>query len=286
MILKPLICEAVASYFETDSWKELMAQMARGKEVRHAHIYADSILHPGPLMKVVAGYFEAKGLPLQRKVYLLPPSSVYGMTDIYNIHPRQDMGHFELIMRYNQDQVLAPMPVEATPAGKIVEVWDEKYMATVYARYDFKTKLTAEEEKDLVAYFNSAAWKMQYNFILSAPNRHIHSLVETSIHPEIIQEFAIKAMEARGWEMSRVCSIVYVIKGCDLGKITFLLKKPEIMIELEWDFNPDVSIRTGSEPLVGMTTVEDLNAAMSGLNYTSLDEDAVQTIINILKDRS
>jgi hypothetical protein len=275
-----MVCQAVVDYFKSESWQELMTQMARGKEVRHAHIYAESILHPGPLMKVIAGYFESQGLPLQRKIYLLPPGSVHGMSDIYNIHPRPDMGHFELIMRYSPHQVLAPMPLETTSAGKVVEVWDEKYMETVYARYNFKTRLTPQDEKDLVAYFNSAEWKMQYNFMLSAPNRHTHSLVETSIHPEILQEYAIKAMEARGWEVTRACSIVYVVKGFDIGKITFLLKKPEIMIELEWDFNPDVSIRSGSEPMVGMTTAEDLDAAMCGLDYIKLDDDAVQAIVS------
>jgi len=45
MILPALICDAVVNYFESDRWQELVRQMKRGKEVRHAHAYAsDSLL--------------------------------------------------------------------------------------------------------------------------------------------------------------------------------------------------------------------------------------------------
>ena len=221
-----------------------MRQMARGKEVRHAHAYADSILHPEPLLRIVEEYFKAHGLPLQRKIYLLPPANIHGMTDIYNIHPKQDWGHCELILRYSQDQILAPM---TTQASKSVEVWDDAFMEKHYAQYDFKTKLTSQDEKDIIAYFDSPEWKLQYNFMLGGTNRHAHALVETSIHPEIIQEFAIKAIESRGWEVSKSVSVVYGNRGFNFGKITTLLSKPEIMLELEWAYNPKVSIRPGHE---------------------------------------
>ena len=171
MILRPLICNAVVNYFESEDWKELMKQMARGKEVRHAHIYADSILHPEPLLKIVEEYFKAHGLPLQRKIYLLTPGGIHGMTDIYNIHPRQDMGHCELILRYSEDQILAPMAAGATRAGKTVEVWDDEFMEKFYANYNFKTKLTSQDEKAIIAYFDSSEWKLQHNFMLGGTIR-------------------------------------------------------------------------------------------------------------------
>ena len=286
MILRSLLCDAVVSYFESEDWNELMRQMARGKEVRHAHIYADSILHPEPMLKIVEEYFKSRGLPLQRKVYLLTPGGTHAMTDIYNIHPRQDWGHCELIFRYSEDQILAPMSAGATRAGKTVEVWDEQYMEKFYKKYDFKTKLTSQDEKDILAYFDSPEWKLQYNFMLGGTNRHAHSLVETSIHPEIIQEFAIKALENRGWEVSKSVSILYGWKGGEFGKLTILLKKPEIMLELEWDFNPNVSIKSGSEPMILKTTLETLNDAMSGCDYIRLDEAAVKEIVDRLKAKA
>jgi hypothetical protein len=286
MILRSLICDEVVKYFESADWKELMKNMARGKEVRHAHIYADSILHPEPLLKIVEEYFKAHGLPLQRKIYLIPPARTHGMADIYNIHPGQDMGHCELILRYSKDQVLAPMASAATRTGRSVEVWDDEYMKKHYAKYNFRTKLTSQDEKDLVAYFDSAEWRLLYNFMLGGTNRHAHSLVETSIHPEIIQEFAIKAIETKKWEVSKSVSIVYGMRGFDFGKITILLKKPEVMLELEWDYNPNVSIKPGAGPLIDVTTIADLVACMSGCNYIELDEEAVQEIVERLRAKA
>jgi hypothetical protein len=127
---------------------------------------------------------------------------------------------------------------------------------------------------------------MQYNFMLEGTNRHAHSLVETSIHPEIIQEFAIKAIETKGWEVSKSVSIVYGMRNFDFGKLTILVKKPEIMLELEWDYNPNVSIRAGAEPLIIVQTQETLTDCMSGLNYIKLDEPAVQEIIGRLKAKA
>lgn len=283
VILRNLICDAVVKYFESEDWKELMRQMARGKEVRHAHIYADSILHPEPFLKIIEEYFKAHGLPLQRLIYLLNPAGTHGMTDIYNIHPKQDWGHCELILRYSEDQILAPMTVRGTQAKRTVEVWDDEYMEKFYARYNFKTTLTNQNEKDIIAYFDSPEWKLQYNFMLGRSNRHAHSLVETSIHPEIIQEFELKAISAMGWEVSKSVSVAFGLKGGEFGKITTLLKKPEIMLELEWSYNPNVSIRSGAELMIHQYTKETLAAAMSGCDYIKLDEMAVKEIVERLQ---
>jgi len=286
MILRSLICDAVVSYFESDDWKELVKNMARGKEVRHAHIYADSILHPEPLLKIVEEYFKARGLPLQRKIYLLTPGAIHGMTDIYNIHPKPDWGHCELILRYSKDYVLAPMVAGATRTGKSVEVWDDEYMERHYAKYNFKTKLTSEEEKDLIGYFNSPEWELQYIFMMAGSNRHTHSLVETSIHPELLNEYGVKAVEAKGFEVTKAVSIVYGLRNFDVGKITYLLRKPEVMFELEWDYNPNVSIRSGAQPLHHVTTLDTLKEAMSGCDYIRLDEEAVGKIIERLRAKA
>ena len=286
MILRNLMCDAVVNYFNSEDWNELMQQMGRGAEVRHAHVYADSILHPEPLLKIVDEYFKAHGLPLQRKTYLLTPGGMHGMTDIYNIHPKQDWGHCELIFRYSKDQIMTPMAARATREGKTVEVWDDAYMEKFYTKYNFKTTLTGQDEKDILSYFDSPAWKLHYNYMLGGTNRHAHALVETSIHPEIIQEFAIKVLENRGWSVSKSVSIVYGWKGGEFGKITILLKKPEIMLELEWDYNPNVSLRVGSEPMILDTTLETLNSAMSGCDYIKLDEMAVKEIVERLQAKA
>ena len=280
MILRSLICDAVVNFFESESWQELIRQMRRGKEVRHAHAYAESILHPEPLLKVVEEYFRAQGLPLQRKIYLLPPANVFGVTDIYNIHPHPDWGHCELIMRYNPDRILSPR------TGKSVEVWDDTYMERHYAKFNFKRAVTKQEEKDLRAYFHSAEWKWQSNFMLGGNNRHAHSLVETSIHPEVAQKYLVESLEGRGWEVTKSVSVVYNNKGMDFGKITTLLRKPEIMLELEWEFNAGVSIKPGAEPMILKTTLEDLHNCMAGLDYICLDDSAIDEIVERLKAKT
>jgi hypothetical protein len=283
MILRSVMCDAVVSYFESYDWKELVKNMARGKEVRHAHVYADSILHPEPLLRIVEEYFKAHGLPLQRGIYLLTPGPTHGMTDIYNIHPKPDWGHCELILRYSQDHILAPMTARGTRTGRTVDVWDDAFMENHYAKYNFKSKLTAEEEKALIGYFNSPEWEMQYLFMKGGTNRHTHSLVETSIHPELLNEYGVKAMEAKGFEVTKAVSVVYNIRNFDVGKITYLLKKPEVMFELEWDYNPNIIIRPGAEPMVHTTTLETLYEAMEGCDYIRLDEAAVQEVIQRIK---
>jgi hypothetical protein len=276
----------VVNYFESETWQELMKNMARGKEVRHAHIWVDSILHPEPLLNIVEEYFKAHGLPLQRKIYLLTLMAVHGMTVIYNIHPKPDWGHCEVIMRYSKDHVLAPMAAGGSQTGKSVEVWDDEYMERHYAKYNFKAKPTSEEEKALTSYFNSPEWELQYIFMMGGSNRHTHSVVETSIHPELLKEYGVKAMEAKGFEVTKAASIVYNMRNFDVGKVYYLLRKPEVMFELDWDYNPNVTIRPGAQPLIQITTLETLDEAMSGCDYVRLDNQAVQEIIERLKAKA
>jgi hypothetical protein len=208
------------------------------------------------------------------------------MTDIYNIHPKADWGHCELILRYNEDEILAPMAAGATREGKSVEVWDDQYMENLYKKYNFKTKLTSEEEKDLINYFNSPEWELQFIFMMSGANRHAHSLVETSIHPELLNEYGVKAMEAKGWEVTKAVSVAFGLRNTDFGKITYLLKKPEVMFELEWDYNPNLTIRSAAEPMMHVTTKETLAEAMSGCNYIWLDEQAVEEILSSISRKA
>ena len=178
------------------------------------------------------------------------------------------------------------MGAGATRSGKTVEVWDDEFMEKHYAKYNFKTKLTSEEEKDLIGYFNSPEWELQFIFMMGGSNRHTHSLVETSIHPELLNEYGVKAMEAKGFEVTKAVSVVYSTKNFDVGKITYLLRQPEVMFELEWDYNPNVTIRSGAEPMVHTTTLETLHEAMEGCNYIRLDEEAVAEIVKRLKAKA
>ena len=139
---------------------------------------------------------------------------------------------------------------------------------------------------DLIAYFNSPAWKAPLLYLTWGSAMHFHAVVETSIHPDIILEYGIKALEAQQWELSRSFTWAIPMKGFDLATVKFLIKKPEVCPEIECYFNPDVSIVPGAESVRGKQStsdMEDITRAMVDLEYIELDEEAVKEIVEALK---
>jgi hypothetical protein len=45
----------------------------------------------------------------------------------------------------------------------------------------------------------------------------------------------------------------------DIGKLVYLLTKPQIVVELEWHFNPEVTIKAASIPYFRLATSSRLN---------------------------
>src|SRR5438132_8943195 len=131
-MLKPLVLEKFIEYFKSDQWVTLARLLDRGKEVIHAHLYVESILHPLDVAAVLEKYFSNRGLPLQRAIKIL--SQGRGITNIYNIHPRLDMAHFEFVLNFNEDVVLEPAKRRA---GNL-ESWDTEYMKRYYAQFSFR----------------------------------------------------------------------------------------------------------------------------------------------------
>ncbi len=275
MILRKVVREQILAYFESTAWTDALQIMARGRQdVLHAHIYTDSILHPRSMQRVVETYFEAKGQRCERKVKIL--SHGKGYTNVYYIQP-PGMCHFEVFLRFNPDVVIEPMDVAAARGGKAFDYWDPAFMAAYYEKFPFKA-MGAAEEKRVEDYFASDSWKRIYSVMMYDNERAIHShcMVETSLHPEKILPIGRRAIEARGWEIDRAVSIVFGVNGLDQGKITYLVKRPELVLELEWEFNKDVVIKPAVVPIARITTTDMVDHDIEGVPYLELDSDDIR----------
>lgn len=278
MILKKLVTEKVIEYFKSEHWKQVDQVLAKGEDVYHAHIYADSILAPPPVARIIKSYFDIRGYPLQRKILIIPNGR--DVADLYGIHPK-GCAHFELFLQYSDQVVLEPA-ADPFRGKKNVEWWDKKFMEEYYKQFRFR-EFGSLEEKQVVSYFKSKEWEMSYLIMAAGRNLHSHTLVKTGIHPEILLKYGVAAIEAKGWKVERATSIVFGMKGLDRGKVTYLLRQPEMILELEWDFDPNTVIEPGPMPIYRIYDEDLLLKDTAHCNYFVLDQSQVNEIINALR---
>lgn len=277
-MFKKIVIENVVRYFHSDQWNRLEEILERGREVRHLHIYAESALHPHDMAKIVQGYFAKKGFTLQRKIGFLGHGK--GVTNVYYIHPRIDMAHFELFLHYNPDIVIEPADASKTRGGENLEFWDDQFMEKYYLQFSFHNP-TKEEEKIIANYFKSAHWEQSYDF-MTDNGIHCHVPVKTSIYPEILLDIGKKVIEEKGWKVSKADSVVYSMKGYDQGKITYLLSSPEIVLELDWEFDSSAIIEPRNQSLILTMTEDTFLKSMQGVQYYRLGNNEIQQIIDLI----
>lgn len=285
MILRKLIREQIAGYFESSDWEGALDVMRRGRhDVLHAHVYTDSILHPHAIRRVVEAYFAAKKIPMERKIKLL--SHGRGYLNVYYIQPA-GMCHFEVFPRFTVDTVLEPMAAANARGGRSFEYWDVAFMQNYYKQFSF-ARMGAAEEKEARAYFASEAWERLYAVMYYENERsvHSHAIVETSLHPEELLPLGRAAIQARGWDVDRGISVVFNVNGHDQGKLTYLVRKPEIVLELEWVHNPAVTIRPAVVPIARVTTTDMVERDMAGVPYIELNDDDIAWLTRRFADRA
>ena len=274
MMLRNVIRNEIDKYFRSDHWTGSLDTMRRGRnDVLHAHIYCDSSLSPESVRNLISEYFSAKQIRLERKIGML--SHGKGLANIYYIQP-EGMCHFEVFLRYNPDIVLEPMPLSAARGGSQFDFWDRDFMQKYYTNFEFRKM--SDNEKNLVrSYFQSQDWKQLYGVMAYENERsvHCHCIVETSLHPEDILPIGKAALEARGWDVDRGVSVVFGVNGHDQGKITYLLRRPEIVLELEWEHNPDVIIEPAAKSMARITTTDMVRRDLEGVDYISLNADDI-----------
>jgi hypothetical protein len=112
---------------------------------------------------------------------------------------------------------------------------------------------------------------------------HTHALCETCLHPEQLMPLIEEHWARRGWLLSKSVSVVFNSYGLDIGKLVFLLKKPEIVVELEWHFNPEVTIRPASTPFFRIATAASLSGILRSRQFVSFGPDTTERVLDRLR---
>ena len=271
----------IAGYFKSPQWEELLRVLKKDDEpVYHIHIYVDTNLNPWCVKQLLLSYFEKMGHPVSRKIEIFTSGQILGSGTIHGVEP-EGMTHFDMIFRHSDDLPIKP----TTNRPSNVEYWGEKYMNEFHAQYPFKTALTAEEKKEVEAYFESDAWLKYCELNESEPVVHIHGNVETSVHPLIIREYALAAMAKRGWEIGFSAPVAFQMRGQMHGKVVFGGEKPEKMFDIAWGYNPAVTLipstkywLTTEDPTYDARTMRELPVLLQMNDYKILSLEEMEEI--------
>lgn len=234
--------KAISEYFKAPQWVNFLDAISVGDSVRHAHIYIDSCLSPEGLGEIAEAYLEKKGIPIQRGLKYLPITP--DMLNVYNIMPK-GMCHFEFFLRYNPDVIIAPMPEKYSREHKNASTWDDAFMMEHYKQYKFR-EITPEVEKDIHDYFWGDDFRYCFRMMIDEYRGliHSHGLIETSFNPEQLIPYAVESFKEMNVEVQKAVSVVFCCAGKDTPKMVFLLGSPEVSVEIEWHYNPNVTIKT------------------------------------------
>lgn len=277
MVLKRVVREQIVEFFKGDEWSQIMSVMGRGhKECLHSHVYLDSIIHPSSFLDVAHLYFEKLGLKMGRTVPTITISP--GNAVLYYLQPGE-LNHFEFFLRFNDEIVVAPATGVGGATKKMFEYWDPQAMKAFYAKYEYAPMDVAGEE-EVRAFFRGDAWE-QLVYILMYESHlygHAHCNVDTRYHPEDIMRIGLEMIKERGWEIGRAVSILYNQNGKQQGKISFLLQKPQVVLEVEYNTVPDAGMRPMRHPVTRTMTYEEARRHLTGIPYHRFDSDDLNWI--------
>lgn len=275
------LIETVAAYFLSDHWKKAIEVLSISDEpIYHAHVYIETQIHPMSLEEIVKGYFAKIGRPVHRKIEIFTSGQVADSGSIHGIEP-EGMPHFDLLWKYSPDTVIGPAKREHN-----VEYWGKRYMDDFYKKYPFKTSLTGEEQAELEAYFETAAFRKYCELNEHRDVVHIHANVETSVHPDLIRAAALKAMARRGWEIEEAVPVAFQMRGQMHGKVVFIANRPEKIFDIAWAFNPAVTLipstrywLTTESPTYDARTMHELPLLLKRDPYRLLSLREIEAVI-------
>lgn len=283
------LVQGVVDYFNGSQWKELMNEimMEPHEEIYHAHVYADTNVHPDSLVEVMEGYFKAIGRPLDRVIDLMSPKP--NVIGLHTIHPI-GMPHIDFFIRYNKDTVLTEMPPNAEEAeiGKNLLSWGKNYQDEFNSQFDFKT-IGPRGDQEIREYFLSRHWKQTLEHVMDSNVIHEHGYVEINFDPKILELFAKEALAKIGWTVEKVVPCVFNVHGEYRGKIVFLIGHPEKVFDIGWYYNPDVTIRPSEEKWVLGTrgfdswTLDMYNKVVEDANFQKLTNTEIEKIVSSFK---
>lgn len=284
--------EGVIQYFKGEQWNDFVNNhlVHPDEDVYHAHIYADSSVHPDSLKKIMFAYWDSVGKPLTRRIDPVSPKP--GQAGLHSVYP-EGLAHFDFYVRYNGDAVLEPMPKDAKEAehGENTLSWGKIYQDNFLAEKKFQFKVVGpSEEKTIQNYFLGKHWKEILVNVLVPEIVHCHANVEINFDPKILEIYACQALAKVGWTVERVVPCVYDVHGVYTGKIVFLLGNPEEVFDICWKYNPDVVIRRAREGWVFPTPGFDNfmlapyeKVLADGDFYVMTDEEVSEVIASFYK---
>jgi len=151
MVRKDVV-QGLVGYFKSEQWQNFMKMLTQTDDpMLHIHIYCENSLEPESLARLVAGYHEKKGVPLDRGIKF---SGLPGVGLLINTQPVEAktgrfLANYELFWFYNPDVLLGPAIVRPgidptkSPLYKEVQKgnlygWGKKFMDEFYQQFDFK----------------------------------------------------------------------------------------------------------------------------------------------------
>jgi len=232
-MLNDLIRREVLAYFKGPQWQEADRILHMGEKVRHMHIYGRGILHPYDMIPIIRSYFEKRGLKQQRNIVVHTQDR--GFANIYNIHPRTDMPHTELYMKFDDRYVFQADPDAPNPTGYSIESWDDDYMNKFHAKSPYRQPSDSEVEQ-VKAYFGGKHWGRAIAYLQELGHLHCHVPVWTSIDPEALRRIGVEYMNANGLLVDKAVCVVFSLINKEQGKIVFLSRYPDMTLELEYHY--------------------------------------------------
>jgi hypothetical protein len=242
--------QGVIDFFNSEFWNDFVDNHLRhpGEVVYHAHIYADTNIHPDSLFPITYAYWKAKGFPITRTIDPMSPKAHVGA--LHSIHPI-GLPAFDFFYRFNKDVVFGPMPPELPEAekGHNKLSWGKKYQDDFVKQFDFKV-VGEEEDEQIKAYFRTKHWKETIANVMNPQIMHCHANFEINFDPKIFELYTRQALAEIGWRVEKVVPCVYDVKGKYTGKNVFLVGYPEKVFDTTWKYNPNVVIRSAEEHFI------------------------------------
>ena len=276
--------DTIAAYFRSAHWNDLLGILKSKEEpIYHIHAYIQTQIHPMSLEEIVKGYFAKTGFPVHRKIEIFTSGQVADAGSIHGIEPH-GLPHFDLLWKFSPDKLIAPAD-RAEP----LESWGRSFMADFYKKYPFNTEPSDADRAQIDAYFDGPAFAKYCELNEHRDVVHIHANVETSLHPDIIREAALKAMAKRGWEIEEAVPVAFQMRGQMHGKIVFLGKVPEKIFDIAWAFNPAVALipstrywLTTEDPTYDARTMAEVPLLLKRDPYLLLSLREIEAIVDAI----
>jgi hypothetical protein len=253
------------------------------------------MLHPDSLEAIVKGYLRIRGWEVDRGNEKICPGP--GRGTLHGIAPH-DMPHFDMNWRFKQGAFLEPMEESLGEQGKNILYWDPIYMDYYYRNYQFIT--VGRKEKEIIQqYFQSQHFQKSFELLDEIASKdatilHIHTNVEISIHPTIMEKFAIPTLVEKGWELDRAVPSVVPVQGIYYGKIIFLIKKPKVSDGLDfsitWVYNNEmiiapctINIFMQDDPGYLLVPKKDYDELLKQDSYIVLDDSEINECLSVVE---